>query len=200
MSEIAKAAGISREALYKAIRPDANPRTSNTSSIPAERIFGQLKRPERTSITHFFAPATRSLPVEVVRWEKESKETIDYLMWFFAQTGKVPVITDNVICFMLDRVFNNWCNDAAYLLSHATSVQKESGLAHRAGYPPFHRKSGHRKEGLMVSARSHSAPDRPRKGITAARPARLSGTASISKKFWEPVRINQPFFPACAST
>jgi enoyl-CoA hydratase / 3-hydroxyacyl-CoA dehydrogenase len=111
--------------------------TSNTSSIPAERIFGHLKRPERTSITHFFAPATRSLPVEVVRWEKESEETIDYLLWFFAQTGKVPVITDNVICFMLDRVFNNWCNDAAYLLSHASTVQIDKVVEEFVGAGPF---------------------------------------------------------------
>ncbi|MBW1869865.1 MAG: 3-hydroxyacyl-CoA dehydrogenase/enoyl-CoA hydratase family protein, partial [Deltaproteobacteria bacterium] len=36
--------------------------TSNTSSIPADRIFNKMKKPERTTITHFFAPAWRSLP------------------------------------------------------------------------------------------------------------------------------------------
>ena len=37
--------------------------TSNTSSIPADRIFSKMRNPERTTITHFFAPAWRSLPV-----------------------------------------------------------------------------------------------------------------------------------------
>ena len=97
--------------------------TSNTSSIPADRIFSKMKKPDRTSITHFFAPAWRSLPVEVIRWEEASQETVDYLFWFFAQTGKVPIITENAICFMLDRIFDNWCNDAAYLLSQATASQ-----------------------------------------------------------------------------
>jgi enoyl-CoA hydratase/3-hydroxyacyl-CoA dehydrogenase len=97
--------------------------TSNTSSIPADRIFNKMKIPERTTITHFFAPAWRSLPVEVIRWQKSSQKTVDYLFWFFGQTGKVPIITDNVICFMLDRVFDNWCNDAAYLLPDATASQ-----------------------------------------------------------------------------
>ena len=97
--------------------------TSNTSSIPADRIFNKMKKPERTTITHFFAPAWRSLPVEVIRWEKASKEVVDYLFWFFAQTGKAPMITDNAICFMLDRIFDNWCNDAAYLLDDATAGQ-----------------------------------------------------------------------------
>ena len=97
--------------------------TSNTSSIPADRIFQNMKKPERTSITHFFAPAWRSLPVEVIAWEKGSQETLDYLFWFFAKTGKVPIITDNAICFVLDRIFDNWCNESAYLLDYATASQ-----------------------------------------------------------------------------
>ncbi|TET53909.1 MAG: 3-hydroxyacyl-CoA dehydrogenase/enoyl-CoA hydratase family protein [Desulfobacteraceae bacterium] len=97
--------------------------TSNTSSIPADRIFSAMKKPERTTITHFFAPAWRSLPVEVIRWEGASQEAVDYLFWFFAHTGKAPIITDNAICFMLDRIFDNWCNEAAYLLDHASASQ-----------------------------------------------------------------------------
>ena len=97
--------------------------TSNTSSIPADRIFQNMKKPERTSITHFFAPAWRSLPVEVIAWEKGSQETLDYLFWFFAKTGKAPIITDNAICFVLDRIFDNWCNESAYLLESATASQ-----------------------------------------------------------------------------
>jgi len=97
--------------------------TSNTSSIPADRIFSKMEKPERTSITHFFAPAWRSLPVEVISWAGCSREVLDYLFWFFAKTGKVPIITDNQICFVLDRVFDNWCNESAFLLDSATAGQ-----------------------------------------------------------------------------
>ena len=97
--------------------------TSNTSSIPADRIFSNMARPGRTSITHFFAPAWRSLPVEVISWEGGSQEVLDYLFWFFAATGKAPIITDNAICFVLDRIFDNWCNESAYLLDSATVAQ-----------------------------------------------------------------------------
>lgn len=97
--------------------------TSNTSSIPADRIFSKMKNPQRTAITHFFAPAWRSLPVEVIRWSEGSDEVVNYLCWFFASTGKVPIITDNAICFMLDRIFDNWCNDACYLLDSASASQ-----------------------------------------------------------------------------
>jgi enoyl-CoA hydratase/3-hydroxyacyl-CoA dehydrogenase len=97
--------------------------TSNTSSIPADRLFSNMKNPQRTSVTHFFAPAWRSLPVEVISWDGGSREVLDYLFWFFAKTGKAPIITDNAICFVLDRIFDNWCNEAAYLLNSATASQ-----------------------------------------------------------------------------
>ncbi|MBW1852571.1 MAG: enoyl-CoA hydratase/isomerase family protein, partial [Deltaproteobacteria bacterium] len=77
----------------------------------------------RTTITHFFAPAWRSLPVEVIAWEGGSQDVVNDLFWFFANTGKAPIITDNAICFMLDRIFDNWCNEAAYLLGHATASE-----------------------------------------------------------------------------
>ncbi len=97
--------------------------TSNTSSIPAERIFSEVKRPERTTITHFFAPAWRNPAVEVITWDKVDRKIVDYLVWMFCATGKTPIISKSEICFILDRVFDNWCNDAAMLLDTATASQ-----------------------------------------------------------------------------
>jgi enoyl-CoA hydratase/3-hydroxyacyl-CoA dehydrogenase len=82
-----------------------------------------MKKPERATVTHFFAPAWRSLPVEVIAWDRVSPETLDDLFWFFARTGKAPIITDNAICFVLDRIFDNWCNESAHLLTEATAAQ-----------------------------------------------------------------------------
>ena len=61
--------------------------------------------------------------MEVISWDGGSREVLDYLFWFFAKTGKAPIITDNAICFVLDRIFDNWCNEAAYLLNSATASQ-----------------------------------------------------------------------------
>ena len=112
--------------------------TSNTSSIPADRIFSAMEKPGRTTITHFFAPAWRSLPVEVIRWKEASPEVIEYLFWLFAHTGKAPIITDNAICFMLDRIFDNWCNEAAYLLDVATASQIDSVAGEFVFAGPFY--------------------------------------------------------------
>lgn len=97
--------------------------TSNTSSIPAERIFSEARRPERTTITHFFAPAWRNPAVEVITWDGVDPKVVDYLRWMFCMTGKVPIVARSRICFILDRIFDNWCNDAALMLDFATAPQ-----------------------------------------------------------------------------
>ena len=82
-----------------------------------------MKKPQRATVTHFFAPAWQSLPVEVITWEKVSREVVDYLFWMLAATGKAPIIATDAICFVLNRVLNNWCNEAAYLLDVASASQ-----------------------------------------------------------------------------
>ena len=112
--------------------------TSSTGLFPAGRIFAEMKKPERATVTHFFAPAWRSIPVEVVAWEKVSREVLDYLLWMFAMTGKVAIVTDNVTCLMLERIFNNWCNEAAYLLNDATADMIDHVAEEFVSEGPFH--------------------------------------------------------------
>ncbi len=111
--------------------------TSNTSSIPADQIFSGLKHPERNTITHFFAPAWRSMAVEVINWEGVQPAIVDFLLWFFANAGKAPVVTRNVFSFLLNRIFENWTNEAAYLVDRATTLQIDSVTEEFVGAGPF---------------------------------------------------------------
>jgi enoyl-CoA hydratase/3-hydroxyacyl-CoA dehydrogenase len=111
--------------------------TSNTSSIPAARLFSHLNFPGRATVTHFFAPAFRNPAVEVIRWEKGDPEVLDYLRWLFCKTGKVPMVTTDVVCFMLDRIFDNWCNEAGLLLDQATPAQVDTVAAEFVHAGPF---------------------------------------------------------------
>lgn len=97
--------------------------TSNTSSIPAERLFSHLQFPQRATVTHFFAPAFRNPAVEIVSWEQVDGFVVEYLRWLFYVTDKMPMVTSDAVCFMLDRIFDNWCNEAAFLLDEATPEQ-----------------------------------------------------------------------------
>ncbi len=111
--------------------------TSNTSGIPADQIFNELQHPERTTITHFFAPAWRSMAVEVINWEKVDRDVLNHLIWFFANTGKAPVVTRNVFSFLLNRIFENWTNEAVYLLDRATTYQVDAVTEAFVGAGPF---------------------------------------------------------------
>jgi len=118
------------------VQPDALI-TSNTSSLPAEQIFSQMKHPERATVTHFFAPAWRNPAVEVIRWNKANPAVVEYLRWVFCMTGKVPLVTADVACFMLDRIFDNWCNESAMLLDRATAAEVDSVAAEFVHAGPF---------------------------------------------------------------
>ena len=111
--------------------------TSNTSSLPAARIFAEMQHPARATVTHFFAPAWRNPAVEVIDWEKTDPDVVDYLRWLFCLTGKVPLVTADAACFMLDRVFDNWCNEAAMLLDRATAAEVDSTASEFVHAGPF---------------------------------------------------------------
>jgi enoyl-CoA hydratase/3-hydroxyacyl-CoA dehydrogenase len=111
--------------------------TSNTSSLPAARIFSELRHKNRATVTHFFAPAWRNPVVEVIRWSETGPAIVDYLNWVFCMTGKVPLVTADVPCFMLDRIFDNWCNEAAYRLDLASAAEIDTVAAEFVHAGPF---------------------------------------------------------------
>lgn len=111
--------------------------TSNTSSIPAERIFSEARHPERTTITHFFAPAWRNPAVELVNWQAVERSNLAYLYRLFGALGKLPLVVEDELAFMLDRVFVNWCNEAGKLLDRATAAEIDSAVAEFVRAGPF---------------------------------------------------------------
>jgi enoyl-CoA hydratase/3-hydroxyacyl-CoA dehydrogenase len=118
------------------ISPDAII-TSNTSSLPAARIFADLRHPRRATVTHFFAPAWRNPAVEVIDWPKADPALVAHLRRLFCETGKLPLVTADAPCFMLDRIFDNWCNESALLLDRATAAEVDSVAADFVHAGPF---------------------------------------------------------------
>jgi len=111
--------------------------TSNTSSLPAARIFAEMRHPGRATVTHFFAPAWRNPAVEVIDWPGAAPGLVDHLRRVFCITGKLPLVTSDAVCFMLDRVFDNWCNEAALLLDRATAAEIDSVAGEFVHAGPF---------------------------------------------------------------
>jgi len=111
--------------------------TSNTSGMTAEMIFSHLRHPERTTVTHFFAPAWRGRGVEVINWEGADEGVIDHLLWFMAQAGKTPVAARSVFSFLLNRLFETWVSEAAWMLERATCKEIDFVSEEFLGAGPF---------------------------------------------------------------
>src|SRR5512136_146850 len=111
--------------------------TSNTSGIQAYQIFSHLNNPERTTNTHFFEPAWRSMGVEVINWEKANPETVNWLLWFFAQAGKAPIAAQDAYSFVLNRLFETWGSETAWMLQKATSREIDRISEEFLGAGPF---------------------------------------------------------------
>src|SRR5512139_624014 len=111
--------------------------TSNTSGIQAYQIFSHLNNPGRTTNTHFFEPAWRSMGVEVINWEKADPETVNWLLWFFAQAGKAPIAAQDVFSFVLNRLFESWGSETAWMLERATSKEIDYVSEEFLGAGPF---------------------------------------------------------------
>lgn len=138
--------------------------TSNTSGILAHQIFSHLKRPERTTNTHFFEPAWRSMGVEVINWEKASPETVNWLLWFFAQAGKAPIAAQDVFSFVLNRLFESWGSETAWMLEKATSKEIDYISEEFLGAGPF---------GIMTNPLTYSSQMRRSAEREAYKPSKL---------------------------
>ncbi len=136
---LAEDASLKKEALsgVEAVVSPSAIIVSNTSLFPPDRIFAEMKNPARAAVVHFFAPAWRSILVELAAWEKTGREAVDYLLWVFAMTGKTPMVTGNAACLMLGRIWNNWCNEAAYLLDNAAAAMIDHVAEEFSSEGPF---------------------------------------------------------------
>lgn len=78
---------------------------SNTSSFPISGLAGDLRRPERALITHWFNPPHIVPLVEVVPGEKTGAEAVDATLTLLRQVGKSPVqLKKEVPGFLVNRI------------------------------------------------------------------------------------------------
>jgi enoyl-CoA hydratase/3-hydroxyacyl-CoA dehydrogenase len=138
--------------------------TSNTSGILAHQIFSHLSHPERTTNTHFFEPAWRGMGVEVINWEGADKEIVDWLLWFFAQAGKAPIAAQDVYSFVLNRLFETWGSETAWMLERATSKEIDYISEEFLGMGPF---------GIMTNPLTYASQTRRSAERAAYAPSRL---------------------------
>ncbi len=112
---------------------------SNTSSIPITSLAADTVRPDRVIGMHFFNPVPVLKLVEVVRGRDTSDETVEAVIAFAEELGKVPALANDSPGFVSNRILMPFINEAVWAL-HEGVAEPEAidtiaklGFAHPMG-------------------------------------------------------------------
>jgi 3-hydroxybutyryl-CoA dehydrogenase len=112
---------------------------SNTSSIPITSLAAETIRPDRVIGMHFFNPVPVLKLVEVVRGRDTSDETVDAIVAFAEELGKVPALANDSPGFVSNRILMPFVNEAVWALhdgvaeAEAIDTIAKLGFAHPMG-------------------------------------------------------------------
>jgi 3-hydroxybutyryl-CoA dehydrogenase len=112
---------------------------SNTSSIPITSLAADTIRPDRVIGMHFFNPVPVLKLVEVVRGRDTSDETVEAIVAFAGELGKVPALANDSPGFVSNRILMPFINEAAWALhdgvaeAEAIDTIAKLGFAHPMG-------------------------------------------------------------------
>jgi 3-hydroxybutyryl-CoA dehydrogenase len=112
---------------------------SNTSSIPITSLAADTIRPDRVIGMHFFNPVPVLKLVEVVRGRDTSDETVEAIVAFAEELGKVPALANDSPGFVSNRILMPFINEAVWALhdgvaeAEAIDTIAKLGFAHPMG-------------------------------------------------------------------
>jgi 3-hydroxybutyryl-CoA dehydrogenase len=112
---------------------------SNTSSIPITSLAADTIRPDRVIGMHFFNPVPVLKLVEVVRGRDTSDETVESIVGFAEELGKVPALANDFPGFVSNRILMPFINEAVWALhtgvaeAEAIDTIAKLGFAHPLG-------------------------------------------------------------------
>jgi 3-hydroxybutyryl-CoA dehydrogenase len=112
---------------------------SNTSSIPITSLAADTIRPDRVIGMHFFNPVPVLKLVEVVRGRDTSNGTVEAIVAFAEELGKVPALANDSPGFVSNRILMPFINEAVWALhdgvaeAEAIDTIATLGFAHPLG-------------------------------------------------------------------
>ncbi len=95
---------------------------SNTSSLSISGLQKHISHPGRFAGLHFFNPAQVMKLVEVVKGNKTSVSTIDFLLELCNQLGKQPVVCNDSPGFIVNRVARHYYLEAMRLVEEGIAT------------------------------------------------------------------------------
>lgn len=112
--------------------------SSNTSSLSITEMSEATDRPEKFAGMHFFNPPPMMPLVEIIRGDHTSDETVDSVLNFAEDLGKVPVLCrKDVRGFIVNRVLGQVALEGMWAFHRGEAKKEEIDAAakFRAGFP-----------------------------------------------------------------
>lgn len=97
--------------------------TSNTSTIPINRLAAGLADPARFCGVHFFHPVRDRRLVEIVRGSQSSDSTLAAAVGYVRAIGKIPLIVNDGPGFLVNRLLLPYASEAMQLLLEGAEVE-----------------------------------------------------------------------------
>ncbi|WP_433566157.1 3-hydroxyacyl-CoA dehydrogenase NAD-binding domain-containing protein [Nocardia sp. CA-151230] len=108
---------------------------SNTSSLPITGLVTGVKRPEDFIGIHFFSPVEAMQPIEIIRGEQTSDETLARVIDYTLAIKKYPIVVNDGRGFFTTRVFSMYILEAMTMLTEGIDPAIIEQAGFQAGYP-----------------------------------------------------------------
>ncbi|MBT2265779.1 3-hydroxyacyl-CoA dehydrogenase NAD-binding domain-containing protein [Rhodococcus erythropolis] len=108
---------------------------SNTSSLPITALAQGISRPEDFIGIHFFSPVDKMDPIEIIRGENTSDETLARVVDYTLAIRKYPIVVNDGRGFFTTRVFSTYLLEAMAMLSEGIDPATIEQAGFQAGYP-----------------------------------------------------------------
>lgn len=108
---------------------------SNTSTIAITGLASYVapERRARFAGTHYFSPVSRMKLVEVIPGIDTAEDTVEALMQYSRDVGKVPIKVKDVVGFAVNRVLHAFMIEAVRLVEEGVCTPEEVDLACKLG-------------------------------------------------------------------
>lgn len=108
---------------------------SNTSTIAITGLASYVapERRQRFAGTHYFSPVSRMKLVEVIPGIDTAEHTVEALMQYSRDVGKVPIKVKDVVGFAVNRVLHAFMIEAVRLVEEGVCTPEEVDLACKLG-------------------------------------------------------------------
>ncbi|MFC9993499.1 3-hydroxyacyl-CoA dehydrogenase NAD-binding domain-containing protein [Nocardia sp. NPDC127526] len=108
---------------------------SNTSSLPITGLAQGVRQPQDFIGIHFFSPVEAMQPIEIIRGEKTSDETLARVIDYTLAIKKYPIVVNDGRGFYTTRVFSLWLLEAMTMLTEGIDPATIEQAGFQAGYP-----------------------------------------------------------------